>query len=403
MTNKDTHGSEGKGWIAVDLDATLAKYDSWKGEDHIGEPVPAMLERVKNWLSEGKDVRIMTARAAPRKDRKVQLEPIRKWLKEHVGQVLPITYKKDAEMLELWDDRAIQIKPNTGQRVDGEKSMTSINELEEFSKGGPKSGKINSKKTTEKSMTSIEELEEFSKSGGLPTGEPTLGGSGAEQGGKLAGVGKTSGSGDSSSGEPINAPKAKTEKLSEDDDDVEKQLKNGKKPLEATTRKSFVTPQGQREQVAHAQAAKVSSLRKGEDDIQVGVGVAPQPVEQAPDLQKGRHWNQGEDARVFYSNQSDIEASNLVKSDDFYIQGSPSLGRNPLLSQFVQCSACETSMNKSLSACPSCGHGAIQHKIRPGVAISETQLAKSDNRPSLRPVIEKDIVLPMGLELKDEE
>lgn len=45
--------SSQQGWIGVDLDGTLAHYDGWKGADHIGEPIPAMVERVKQWLSEG--------------------------------------------------------------------------------------------------------------------------------------------------------------------------------------------------------------------------------------------------------------------------------------------------------------------------------------------------------------
>lgn len=33
------------GWIAVDLDGTLAEYDGWKGSAHIGNPVPKMVEK----------------------------------------------------------------------------------------------------------------------------------------------------------------------------------------------------------------------------------------------------------------------------------------------------------------------------------------------------------------------
>ena len=33
----DTHGVDGEGWYAFDLDGTLATYDTWKGIDHIGE------------------------------------------------------------------------------------------------------------------------------------------------------------------------------------------------------------------------------------------------------------------------------------------------------------------------------------------------------------------------------
>ena len=53
------------GWIGVDLDGTLARYDGWKGPEHIGEPLMPMVERVKAWLAEGREVRIMTARVSP--------------------------------------------------------------------------------------------------------------------------------------------------------------------------------------------------------------------------------------------------------------------------------------------------------------------------------------------------
>ena len=36
----DTHGETGKGWYGFDLDGTLAKYDGWKGIDHIGARSP---------------------------------------------------------------------------------------------------------------------------------------------------------------------------------------------------------------------------------------------------------------------------------------------------------------------------------------------------------------------------
>ena len=62
----DTHGVEGKGWYGFDLDGTLAKYDGWKGIDHIGEPVKPMVELIKRMHDEGKVVKIMTARVAPK-------------------------------------------------------------------------------------------------------------------------------------------------------------------------------------------------------------------------------------------------------------------------------------------------------------------------------------------------
>ncbi len=117
------------GWIGVDLDGTLAMYDGWKN-GAIGAPVPAMVERVKKWLSEGKDVRIFTARAcildlvspeslqsADREFAAQQVELIQKWCEKHIGQRLPVTAVKDFMMVELWDDRCVQVRINTGEPV----------------------------------------------------------------------------------------------------------------------------------------------------------------------------------------------------------------------------------------------------------------------------------------------
>lgn len=108
------------GWIGVDLDGTLAEYDGWKGVEHIGQPVPAMVGRVLKWLAEGREVRIMTARVSgPLESAAAALAPIQAWCAEHIGVVLPVTNVKDYAMIELWDDRAVQVVPNTGRRADG--------------------------------------------------------------------------------------------------------------------------------------------------------------------------------------------------------------------------------------------------------------------------------------------
>lgn len=110
--------SKGAGtWIGVDLDATLAEYDHWRGYQHIGAPIPLMLERVKEWLRQGEQVRIFTARAA---DPGNPSRPfIEEWCREHLGQVLPVTAMKDYGLVEFWDDRAVQVLPNSGKRADG--------------------------------------------------------------------------------------------------------------------------------------------------------------------------------------------------------------------------------------------------------------------------------------------
>jgi hypothetical protein len=100
----------------VDLDGTLAHYDGWMG-GAIGAPIPVMVDRVKAWLDQGIEVQIFTARVA--NDDGTQRALIEAWCQEHLGAVLAISNAKDIRCVELWDDRAIQVIPNTGQRADG--------------------------------------------------------------------------------------------------------------------------------------------------------------------------------------------------------------------------------------------------------------------------------------------
>lgn len=108
-------------WIGVDFDGTLAEYHGWNN-GHLGEPIPRMVNRVKQWLAEGREVRIVTARVAPCVgDREIgfQTHLIAEWCKKHLGQHLEVTCYKDYNMIELWDDRSVQVIPNTGIRADG--------------------------------------------------------------------------------------------------------------------------------------------------------------------------------------------------------------------------------------------------------------------------------------------
>lgn len=108
------------GWIGVDLDKTLARYEGWKGADFVGEPIPAMLKRVQGWLKEGREVRIFTARVSHDGSQRRMLEAslahaaIETWCLKHLGRVIPVTNVKDYRMQELWDDRAVQVVANTG-------------------------------------------------------------------------------------------------------------------------------------------------------------------------------------------------------------------------------------------------------------------------------------------------
>lgn len=100
-------------YIGVDLDGTLAHYDPNRSAEEIGPPIPRMMARVKDWLARGIEVRIITARASY----PPYIPLVEKWLEENGLPGLKVTNKKDFGMLQLWDDRAIQVVENTGMPV----------------------------------------------------------------------------------------------------------------------------------------------------------------------------------------------------------------------------------------------------------------------------------------------
>ena len=98
-------------WIGVDLDGTLAR-DLGRG-DEIGSPIEPMLLRVKRWIAEGRTVKIFTARASsPR-----QVAAIKEWLAAVGLPDLEVTNVKDQRMIELWDDRCVQVTTNLGEPI----------------------------------------------------------------------------------------------------------------------------------------------------------------------------------------------------------------------------------------------------------------------------------------------
>lgn len=100
-------------WIGVDLDGTLAEHHGQM--NGIGDPIPSMVNRVKRWLEQGREVRIMTARAGDSQ----QIPIIRAWLKKNGLDGLTITNKKDNAMAQLWDDKARRVERNTGRVCKG--------------------------------------------------------------------------------------------------------------------------------------------------------------------------------------------------------------------------------------------------------------------------------------------
>lgn len=118
--NKDTD------WIGVDFDGTLAQYErgDYKklGALVFGLPVWPMVERIKNWIGDGIQVRIVTARHTGGKDPehdKALTKAIADWTYTYIGHSLPVTNAKDGYMHELWDDRAVAVETNTGRVLGG--------------------------------------------------------------------------------------------------------------------------------------------------------------------------------------------------------------------------------------------------------------------------------------------
>lgn len=113
------------GWIGVDLDRTLAHYERHPdGYDpfRIGAPIQKMVDRIKHWVEIGQEVRIFTARvsgfensSAGHTARADVIEAIQDWLEfECELPRLDVTCVKDFRCIQIWDDIAVSMNPNTG-------------------------------------------------------------------------------------------------------------------------------------------------------------------------------------------------------------------------------------------------------------------------------------------------
>jgi hypothetical protein len=108
-------------WVGVDLDGTLAEFIP-TGDHSIGKPVPSMVDLVRHILEVDKiNVKIFTARVGEHEhaeDRRLAIQRIQRWLVEECKlPPLEVTNVKDYWMVELYDDRAVQVEFNTGKLV----------------------------------------------------------------------------------------------------------------------------------------------------------------------------------------------------------------------------------------------------------------------------------------------
>ena len=109
----------------VDFDGTLVEDTGWKGFRHIGQPIPEMVKKVREWLSQGDEVILFTARLSPCKEFDPSLEGLdfddvkcmlENWCLEHFGQKLRVTNEKQGDGY-VYDDWARHVVRNTGRTL----------------------------------------------------------------------------------------------------------------------------------------------------------------------------------------------------------------------------------------------------------------------------------------------
>lgn len=110
-----------RGTMAFDFDGTLStQVDHYQGPTRTGDPIPLTVMALMRCLEAGYDVVIFTARADPgHPDAPAAIAAIRAWCVQHLGRAFPVTAIKHYSFVAMYDDRAIQLVPNTGVRVDG--------------------------------------------------------------------------------------------------------------------------------------------------------------------------------------------------------------------------------------------------------------------------------------------
>ncbi len=101
-------------WVGVDFDGCLARDDEpghFEPPYPLGEPIPEMVQMVKSLLVAGVRVKIFSARAFEPES----IPVIQDWTeREGLGR-LEVTNQRDYDLIRFYDDRAIQVVPNSGR------------------------------------------------------------------------------------------------------------------------------------------------------------------------------------------------------------------------------------------------------------------------------------------------
>ena len=105
-------------WIGFDLDGTLAKYDQFRGDEHIGDPIKKTVDLAIRFRDSGFKIKIVTARVSSDRSTNTitqQVRAIKKWCADNLGFIPEVTAEKDYMMMALFDDRAIRVERNEGE------------------------------------------------------------------------------------------------------------------------------------------------------------------------------------------------------------------------------------------------------------------------------------------------
>lgn len=106
------------GYYGVDLDGTLAHFDEDVPYDpeKIGEPIPVILESIKDAITNGQEIRIVTARVnlPDEQERAEMVTRIQDWCEANGLPRLEVQAHKDYGMIRLYDDRVVEVFRNKG-------------------------------------------------------------------------------------------------------------------------------------------------------------------------------------------------------------------------------------------------------------------------------------------------
>lgn len=83
--------------VCLDLDGVLAQYDGWRGEGHLGDPIPGALEAVRR-LQKTYDVVVHTTRSG---------DLVSSWLERHGFTGVRVSSVKPPAVAYV-DDRAVR-------------------------------------------------------------------------------------------------------------------------------------------------------------------------------------------------------------------------------------------------------------------------------------------------------